>query len=55
MRDGLVEVEHHVGTRDGSTPWTADTLVMTYSVAKPFAALTLLTAVAESADPSGSS
>jgi CubicO group peptidase (beta-lactamase class C family) len=47
IRDGQVEVEHHVGTRDGTTPWTPDTLVMTYSVAKPFAALTVLTAVAE--------
>jgi CubicO group peptidase (beta-lactamase class C family) len=47
VRDGQVEVEHHVGTRDGAVPWTPDTLVMTYSVAKPFAALTLLTAVAD--------
>ena len=47
IRDGIVEVDHHVGTRDGITSWTPDTLVMTYSVAKPFAALTLLTAVAE--------
>lgn len=47
IRDGAVEVDHQVGTRDGHTPWTPETLVMTYSVAKPFAALTLLTAVAE--------
>ncbi len=47
IRDGQVEVEHQVGTRDGSTPWTPDTLVMTYSVAKPFAALALLSAVAD--------
>ena len=47
VRNGSVEVEHQVGTRDGRTAWTTDTLVMTYSVAKPFAALTLLTAVAD--------
>jgi CubicO group peptidase (beta-lactamase class C family) len=47
VRDGQVEVDHQVGTRDGVTPWTPDTLVMTYSVAKPFAALTLLSAVAD--------
>lgn len=47
VRDGQVEVEHQVGTRDGASAWTPDTLVMTYSVAKPFAALTLLTAVAD--------
>lgn len=49
IRDGDVEVEHHVGTRDGDRPWDADTLVMTYSVAKPFAALTVLSAVADGA------
>jgi CubicO group peptidase (beta-lactamase class C family) len=42
-------VEHCVGTTDGSTPWTPDTLVMTYSVAKPFAALAVLSVVAEGA------
>ena len=35
------------GTRDGASPWTSDTLVMTFSVAKPFAALAFLDAVAE--------
>src|SRR5690349_10102451 len=49
IRDGAIEVEHHVGTRDGTTPWDAETLVMAYSVAKPFASLTLLTAVADGA------
>ncbi len=44
-----VELEHHVGTRDGMIAWNAATLVMTYSVAKPFAALTVLSAVAEGA------
>lgn len=47
VRAGAVEVDHCVGTRDGSTPWTSDTLVMTFSVAKPFAALAFLDAVAE--------
>jgi CubicO group peptidase (beta-lactamase class C family) len=46
VRDGVVEVDHVAGTRDGSTPWTSDTLVMTWSVAKPFAALAFLDAVA---------
>lgn len=49
VRDGDVESDHQVGTVDGTTPWTRDTLVMTYSVAKPFAALTVLAAVAEGA------
>ena len=49
VRDGVVDVEHHVGTRDGVAPWDVDTLVMTYSVAKPFAALTVLSAVADGA------
>lgn len=47
VRDGDIELEHHVGTRDGVTAWDEATLVMTYSVAKPFAALTVLTAVAD--------
>ena len=47
VRDGVVEVDHPAGTRDGASPWTSDTLVMTFSVAKPFAALALLDAVAE--------
>ena len=49
LREGEVVVDHGVGTRDGVTPWTPDTLVMCYSVAKPFAALTVLTAVADGA------
>lgn len=47
MRAGEVAVEHHVGTRDGTTPWDVDTLVLTYSVAKPFAALAVLAVVAD--------
>ena len=47
VRDGVVEVDHSAGTRDGVAPWTSDTLVMTFSVAKPFAALAFLDAVAE--------
>ncbi len=42
-------VEVWAGTRDGVHPWTSDTLVMSWSVAKPFAALTVLSAVAEGA------
>lgn len=45
VRHGIVEVDHSAGTRDGSMPWTSDTLVMTFSVAKPFAALAFLDAV----------
>jgi CubicO group peptidase (beta-lactamase class C family) len=47
VRDGVVEVDHGAGTRDGVVPWTTDTLVMTFSVAKPFAALAFLEAVSE--------
>ncbi len=47
VRNGRVEIDHAAGTRDGETPWTSDTLVMTFSVAKPFAALAVLDAVAE--------
>jgi CubicO group peptidase (beta-lactamase class C family) len=47
VRDGVVEVDHCAGTRDGADPWTPDTLVMTFSVAKPFAALALLDAVGD--------
>ena len=47
VRDGVVEVDHRAGTRDGGAPWSADTLVMTFSVAKPFAAFAFLGAVAE--------
>lgn len=46
ISDGEVVVDHVVGTRDGRVPWTPDTLVMSYSVAKPFAALTVLDVVA---------
>jgi CubicO group peptidase (beta-lactamase class C family) len=46
LRGGEVLVEHEVGTADGHSPWSVDTLVMTYSVAKPFAALTVLDVVA---------
>ncbi len=49
VRGGVVEVDHSAGTRDGASPWTSDTLVMTFSVAKPFAALAVLDAVAEGA------
>ncbi len=45
VRHGVVEVDHTAGTRDGSSPWTSDTVVMTFSVAKPFAALAFLDAV----------
>lgn len=47
VRDGEVVAEHVVGTRDGTVPWTPDTLVMTYSCAKPLAALATLGVVAE--------
>ena len=47
VRGGAVEIEHSAGTRDGASPWSSDTLVMTFSVAKPFAALAFLDAVAE--------
>ncbi len=49
IRDGELVVDHVVGTTDGTTPWTPDTLVMCYSVAKPFAALTVLATVADGA------
>jgi CubicO group peptidase (beta-lactamase class C family) len=49
MRDGALVEEIVIGTSDGTTPWAEDTLVMTYSVAKPFAALTVLGVVAEGA------
>ena len=48
VRGGEV-VEVTAGTSDGTRPWRFDTLVMTWSVAKPFAALTVLSAVAEGA------
>lgn len=47
VRDGEVAAHAMVGTTDGERPWTADTLVMCYSVAKPMAALTVLSVVAE--------
>jgi CubicO group peptidase (beta-lactamase class C family) len=46
-RRGRVLANVRVGTTDGVQPWADDTLVMTYSVAKPFAALTVLAVVAE--------
>ncbi|QIG41612.1 beta-lactamase family protein [Nocardioides anomalus] len=49
VRDGEVVDEAVTGTRDGSRPWTTDTLVLTYSCAKPLAALTVLTAVRDGA------
>ena len=49
LRHGEVVVDHCVGTADGARPWAPDTLVMTWSVAKPFAALTVLEAVAAGA------
>ncbi len=49
VRDGVVEVDDAGGTRDGSVPWTSDTLVMSFSVAKPFAALACLDVVAQGA------
>ena len=49
VREGEIELEHQVGTRDGTVAWDPATLVMTYSVAKPFAALTVLSAVADGA------
>jgi CubicO group peptidase (beta-lactamase class C family) len=45
VRDGRIVDEAVTGTRDGEHPWTPDTLVMTYSCAKPLAALTVLTLV----------
>ncbi len=47
IRDGRTLREETFGSRDGRTAWTDDTLVMCYSVAKPFAALTVLGVVAE--------
>jgi CubicO group peptidase (beta-lactamase class C family) len=45
VRHGEVVDEAVTGTLDGARPWTPDTLTMTYSCAKPFAALTVLTVV----------
>jgi CubicO group peptidase (beta-lactamase class C family) len=49
VRDGEIAEEAVTGTLDGERPWTTGTLTMTYSCAKPLAALTVLTAVAEGA------
>lgn len=46
---GPTELDLVAGTRDGVRPWEPDTLVLCYSVAKPFAALTVLDAVADGA------
>ena len=46
VRGAEVVREECFGTTDGVTPWTPETLVMCYSVAKPFAALTVLEVVA---------
>jgi CubicO group peptidase (beta-lactamase class C family) len=45
LRGGEIVDEAVTGTLDGERPWTPDTLTMTYSCAKPFAALTVLTLV----------
>lgn len=45
VRDGEIVDEALTGTLDGERPWTSETLTMTYSCAKPFAALTVLTLV----------
>ena len=47
VRDGVLHLEHAAGTRDGTEAWALDTLVMTFSVAKPLAAWAFLDAVAE--------
>ena len=49
VRRGEVLLEVCVGTVDGTRPWQPDTLVMSYSVAKPLAALTLLVVMVEHA------
>jgi CubicO group peptidase (beta-lactamase class C family) len=49
VRDGEIVEEAVRGTLDGDRPWSGDTLTTTYSCAKPLAALTVLTAVAEGA------
>ena len=38
VRDGVIHVEHAAGTCRGAEAWALDTLVMTFSVAKPLAA-----------------
>jgi len=47
VRDGVIHVEHAAGTCRGAEAWALDTLVMTFSVAKPLAAWAFLDAVAE--------
>ena len=47
VRRGEILLELCAGTIDGTRPWQPDTLVMSYSVAKPLAALTLLAVMAE--------
>ena len=47
VRDREVVAEVCVGTMDGERPWRPDTLVMSYSVAKPLAGLATLSVVAE--------
>ena len=47
VRDRVLHLEHAAGTRDGTEAWALDTLVMTFSVAKPLAAWAFLDAVAE--------
>lgn len=47
VRDAALEVDACAGTSDGTAAWQSDTLVMTFSVAKPFAALAALDVVAE--------
>lgn len=49
VRPDGTAAEAMAGDRGDGTPWTADTLVMTYSCAKPLAALTVLDAVATGA------
>ncbi|HET6939941.1 MAG TPA: serine hydrolase domain-containing protein [Nocardioides sp.] len=44
VREGEIVEEAVTGTLDGARSWAIDTLTMTYSCAKPFAALTVLTA-----------
>lgn len=47
VREGRVVAHARAGTVDGARPWAPDTLVMCYSVAKPLAALAVLSVVAE--------
>ena len=47
VRDGVLEVDARAGRSDSVSPWQHDTLAMTFSVAKPFAALAFRDAVAE--------